>query len=78
MRHRLSNTIIHGEASESLKALPSECVDLVVTDPPYLVNYRDRDGRTLANDDNPQAIADVFSEVGRVMKPNSYFVFFSL
>jgi DNA modification methylase len=30
--------------------LPTESVDLVVTDPPYFVRYRDRMGRTIAND----------------------------
>jgi DNA modification methylase len=39
----------------NLKAFPSQSVDLVVTDPPYLVNYRDRSGRTIKNDSGNNA-----------------------
>lgn len=70
------NQIICGEAASVLARMEPESVDLVVTDPPYLVSYRDRDGRTLANDDNPEAVLDVFYELYRVMKPDSYCVSF--
>ncbi len=70
------NQIICGESARVLSSFPGECIDLVITDPPYLARYRDRDGRTLANDDNPQAIADVFHEIYRVMKPDSYCISF--
>jgi hypothetical protein len=33
-----------------LPRIPSESIDLVVTDPPYVVRYRSRDGRTLFGD----------------------------
>jgi DNA modification methylase len=44
------NQIIQGDCVQVLKSLSSNSVDLVVTDPPYLVNYRDRSGRTVKND----------------------------
>ncbi len=71
-----TNTIMCGDARELLAALPGESVDLVVTDPPYLCRYRDRDSRRIANDDNPEAVLSVYDEVFRVLKPNSYCISF--
>ena len=34
--------IINGDCRQVLKTLPGESVDLVLTDPPYGVGYRDR------------------------------------
>ncbi|MEM8770641.1 MAG: DNA methyltransferase [Pseudomonadota bacterium] len=70
------NQILCGDSATILTDLPGACVDLCVTDPPYLVNYKDRDGRTLANDDNPEAVLSVFDEIFRVLKPNSYCISF--
>src|SRR5665213_1299115 len=46
------NTIIHADCLEALPRLPSESVNLVLTDPPYLANYKSRDGRSVPHDDN--------------------------
>jgi len=54
--------IIHGDSLNVLPRLPAQSVGLVVTDPPYLVRYRDRHGHSIRNDDNPQVLA-VFSEL---------------
>ena len=70
------NEIICGDAREALETLPDASIDLVVTDPPYLCNYRDRTGRKIANDDNPDAVLSVFDALYRVMKPNSYCISF--
>ena len=70
------NQIIQGDATKLLKEVGSESVDLIVTDPPYLVNYRDRTGRSVANDDNPASVLAVFPELFRVLKPHSYLVLF--
>lgn len=70
------NNIFHGEAFETLKTFESASVDLVVTDPPYLVNYRDREGRKVRNDDNAAAVLGVFPELYRVLKKDSYAVVF--
>lgn len=71
-----TNQFICGDAAQVLKDAPSESVDLVVTDPPYLARYKDRTGRTLANDDNPEAVLAVFDEVYRILKPDSYCISF--
>ena len=70
------HNIIHGEAVETLMTLEAGSIDLVVTDPPYLVNYRDREGRKVRNDDNAAAVLGVFPELYRVMKQDSYAVVF--
>ncbi len=44
------NTILNGDCIDLMRELPSGSVDFILTDPPYLVNYRDRHGRTVAND----------------------------
>lgn len=71
------NQIIEGESANVLKKMPAGSVDLVVTDPPYLVNYRDRDGRSLQNDTNANGVMPVFAPMARAMKPNSYAVCFA-
>lgn len=68
--------IIHGDCSQELRKLPDASVDLVFTDPPYLVRYKDRAGRSVANDDNTHWMYPAFSELYRVLKPNSYCICF--
>lgn len=71
-----TNQFICGDAAEILTNAPDQSVDLVVTDPPYLCRYKDRFGRTLANDDNPEAVLNVFDQIYRTLKPNSYCISF--
>ena len=71
-----TNMILCGDALDLLAGFPVESVDLVVTDPPYLVGYRDRFGRSVRNDDNPDAVLGVYDELYRVMKDHSYCVTF--
>lgn len=43
------NKIIHGDCIEEMKKLPDECIDLVLTDPPYNISQKNkihRDSRT--------------------------------
>lgn len=68
--------IIQGDCLAVLPTLASASVDAVITDPPYLGRYRDRTGRTLANDDKPSAVVGVYAELYRVLKPNSFCVTF--
>lgn len=68
--------VLHGDCIDLMQKLPNSCVDLIVTDPPYLVNYRSRDGRTIANDGSSAWLDDAFSGMFRVLKPNSFCVSF--
>ena len=61
------NQVLCGDSAYILSHYPEACIDLVVTDPPYLVRYRDRRGRSIQNDDNPHAVLSVFDEVERVL-----------
>lgn len=70
------NQILCGDSVEVLRGFPGRSIDLAVMDPPYLANYRDRYGRTLANDDNPDAVLAVYEALYRVMKPDTYCVTF--
>lgn len=70
------NQIICGDCVEVMKEIPSESVDLVVTDPPYLAGYRSRDGRECVNDDNDAWLIPAFAEVYRVLKDDTFCVCF--
>lgn len=72
----VSHKVLCGDCLEILKKFPSQSVDFVLTDPPYLVGYRDRSGRTVANDDNSLWVQPAFAEVARIMKPDSFCVSF--
>lgn len=71
------NKIIQGDAAKVLDEIPEGTIDLVVTDPPYLVNYRDRSGRSLKNDDNPSGVLPVFEPMAKAMKEDSYAICFA-
>jgi DNA modification methylase len=72
----VSNQIIHGDCLEALRKLPSESIDAVITDPPYGVRYKDRGGRQIANDNDSTTVLGAFTDIYRVMKPDSLCVCF--
>ncbi|MGR9587123.1 DNA methyltransferase [Pandoraea sputorum] len=65
-----------GDSLSILPTFPDSCVDFVLTDPPYLVNYVDRSGRAIANDVKADWLRPAFSEIRRVMRPNTVCVSF--
>ena len=73
------NYIDNCDCLEGLKEVPDKSVDLIVTDPPYLISYATsrRKDKThdfcsvIANDNNPDLIRDVLRECHRVLKPDS-------
>ena len=70
------NRIIWGDSIGVMKHMPSRSVDLVVTDPPYLVRYLPRDGRTFANDDNDSWLIPAFAELYRLLRDDTTCVCF--
>lgn len=70
------NTVIHGDCRDVLAGFPAQSVDFVLTDPPYLVNYRDRAGRTIANDNDPAWLLPAFQAIHRVLRDDSLCVSF--
>jgi len=65
-----------GNCLTILPTLPKQCVDFVLTDPPYLVNYKDRTGRSIANDKDDAWLKPAFAEIYRVMRSDSLCVSF--
>ena len=43
----LTNTVVQRICIEVMHTLASESVGLIVTDPPYLINFKDRSGRAI-------------------------------
>jgi len=64
--------LIHGDCIRAMTLLPTASVDFVLTDPPYGISYKDRNGRTMANDDSTAWIEPAFTEIARVLKPGRF------
>ena len=73
------NRIYNEDCLEGMKRIPDKSIDLIVTDPPYLVNYKTghrkdkthRFNKVILNDDNEQLIIDYINECYRILKNNS-------
>jgi adenine-specific DNA-methyltransferase len=70
------NTVLHGDCVEVMAGLPADSVDFVLTDPPYVCGYRDRSGRTIANDTCTDWLEPAFREIYRLMKPDTLCISF--
>lgn len=66
------NRVLHGDCTRIMPVMPSESIDFVLTDPPYLVNYRSRTGQTVANDNNPAWLEPAFREIHRVLEDGGF------
>jgi site-specific DNA-methyltransferase (adenine-specific) len=65
-----------GDCIDVMDHMPRRCVDFILTDPPYLVRYRDRRGRTVAGDADPAWLAPAFAQMYRVLRDDSLCVSF--
>jgi adenine-specific DNA-methyltransferase len=65
-----------GDCTKIMPTLPSGSVDFILTDPPYLVNYRSRDGRRIAGDVDDSWLQPAFDEMYRVLRPDRFAVSF--
>jgi adenine-specific DNA-methyltransferase len=72
----LVNQVICGDCVQIMQKMPTECVDLVITDPPYIARYRDRSGRSVANDDQAAWLKPAFWHIAQVLKNNRYCISF--
>ena len=70
------NEVWEGDCLKLLPKLPESLVDFILTDPPYITNYRSRDGRRVPNDNNDAWLQPAFAEMYRVLKPDSFAVSF--
>jgi len=77
------NRITHGDCFELMRELPDGCVDLVLTDPPYGIDYQSN--RRVAREKLPKFANDVdlswvdgwVDDVFRVLKDNTHFYCFT-
>lgn len=76
MMQTYQNQIIQGDCLEVMKKIPTESVDLIVTDPPYVVNYTSRDDRAFPNDNSTAWIEPAFAQAHRVLKKDTFLVCF--
>ena len=70
------NTIHHGDCTLIMPNLTPHSIDLIVTDPPYLVNYRSRDGRTIAGDKQSDWLNPAFMQMYQLLKPHRFAISF--
>jgi DNA modification methylase len=71
-----TNTVLHGDCIEVMRSLPANSVDFILTDPPYLVRYCDRENRSIQNDSNADWLKPAFAEAYRVLKQDHFVVSF--
>ena len=73
---QMLNRVTQGDCVDVMRGMPSGSVDLVLADPPYLVRYCDRTGRTVKNDNNDGWVDSAFAQMHRVLKPDALCVSF--
>jgi adenine-specific DNA-methyltransferase len=70
------DTILHGDCCLVMQHFPDNSIDLVFTDPPYLINYHPRDGRSIAGDTNDEWLRPAFFQAYRVLKVGGFCISF--
>ncbi len=71
-----NNVILRGDCIDVMRRMPSNSVDFILTDPPYLVNYCDRSGRSIQNDANESWLKPAMAEAYRLLKQDRVAVMF--
>lgn len=70
------DTIINADCMDVLKQLPDKCVDLVLTDPPYGMNFksnhRTKKFNKIENDNNLNWLPQWVNEINRIKKDDSH------
>ncbi len=57
-----------GNCIDVMARIPDNAIDFILTDPPYLVGFRDRSGRTIAGDKTDEWLQPACNEMFRVLK----------
>lgn len=73
------NRIYNMDCLEGMKLIPDKSIDLIVTDPPYLIKYKTNYRQNkehdfcieILNDDNEQLIKDYIKDCYRILKDNT-------
>lgn len=75
MQHYL-NRIHLSDCIPLMHSMPEGSIDLIVTDPPYLVNYTSRDGRTLQGDVRDDWLQPAFAAMFKVLRNDAFAISF--
>ncbi|MGU3400448.1 DNA methyltransferase [Brucellaceae bacterium D45D] len=75
-RNTPRNVIFNADCIDAMRSFERASVDFILTDPPYIVNYRGRDGRKVTNDDNARWLKPAFNQMHRVLKDGGFAVSF--
>ena len=67
---------ILGNCIDVMRGFPDRAVDLIVTDPPYVVGFKDRQGRQIAGDVTDEWLQPATQEMYRVLKQDALMVSF--
>ncbi|QBY46432.1 hypothetical protein ArsFIN_50430 (plasmid) [Arsenophonus nasoniae] len=59
---------IQGDSLKIMATFPDNAIDFILTDPPYLVDYTDRSGRSIANDKTDEWLP-ACQQMFRVLSP---------
>jgi len=72
------NEVVCLDWQTAVKQLPDHCIDLVVTDPPYGINYqtRKKKHKKIIGDDNLSWLPNWVSELKRICKPDAHLYIF--
>lgn len=74
------DTIINADCMDVLKQLPDKCVDLVLTDPPYGMNFksnhRTKKFNKIESDNNLNWLPQWVNEINRIKKDDSHLYIF--
>lgn len=71
-----TNTVLHGDCISLMRSFPANSIDFILTDPPYLVRYQDREGRSIQNDSNSDWLKPACQECYRVLKQDHFMISF--
>lgn len=76
------NKIYNEDCLIGMKRIPDGSIDLIVTDPPYLINYSrhvkgHRFENNILNDNNPELISKYIKECYRILKDDSAMYMFT-
>lgn len=70
------NAILAGDCAAAMGKLEPASVDFILTDPPYIARYKDRDGRTVRNDCADHWLRPSAREMHRLLKPHAFAISF--
>ncbi|HBC0039878.1 TPA: DNA methylase [Salmonella enterica] len=68
--------LILGNCVDIMAGFPDRAVDFILTDPPYLVGFRDRSGRSIAGDRTDEWLQPACNQMYRVLKKDALMLSF--